>query len=174
MESEVWKHFSRTSSTKDAMAVCNICKKKLSCKGSTTSSLIRHLENVHKLNLKKRRHDADGPTNVQSTRTSTQTQQKKPLTMDKYLTNHSIEYIVAKLAALDGFTINAITKSSFIRDSLARRSLRLPKHPADVMNLIHKYYEDTAKKQIINKIEMQIKAKKKFSLTLDAIDATLM
>lgn len=163
MESEVWKHFSRC--TKDAMATCKICCKRLSCKGSTTSSLIRHLENMHKMNMKKRKQDLDEDS-LQPPESSSSTQPKKPLTIVKYLTNQSLEYEVARLVALDGFTINGITKSSFTRRSISSRNLYLPKYPADVMKLVYKYY-DFAKKEQTDKIKMQMQSNKKCSLTLD-------
>ena len=48
-QSKVWKHFTRGDD--DDSATCTHCSKIISCKGSSTSGLFRHLKSKHKLSL---------------------------------------------------------------------------------------------------------------------------
>ncbi|GBP75913.1 Folliculin-interacting protein 1 [Eumeta japonica] len=48
--SKVWKYFTKTKDP--PLAQCVKCPKQIACKGSNTSGLVRHLEHIHKINLK--------------------------------------------------------------------------------------------------------------------------
>ena len=74
--------------------------------------------------------------------------------------------IVSQLAAVDGFSINSIGKSKFIRESLSAKGLRLPFWDCDIMNLIHSEYNDI-QKQIKTEIEIKLKGNSRFSVTMD-------
>lgn len=91
---------------------------------------------------------------------------KKVKTMHDFVKKESLEEIVAKLAAKDGFSVNAITKSEFIRQKIFEMNYKLPKNPSDVMNLVHKLCE-IVKNDLKDKIKMMLANKEKFSLTLD-------
>ena len=78
----------------------------------------------------------------------------------------SLEEIVSKLAALDGLSINCITNSSFIRESLQQRNYCLPQNNSRVMNLIYKFYE-TIKNETINELNCMKNKGQKFSITID-------
>ena len=56
---------------------------------------------------------------------------------------------------MDGFSIHFIAKSKFIRESLSTKGLRLPFWDSNIMNLIHREYNDI-QKQIKTKIEMKL------------------
>ena len=55
-----------------------------------------------------------------------------------FVKQQAFEDIVSKLATVDGFSINAITKSEFIRKSLSEKGMVLQKTPFHVMNTIKK------------------------------------
>ena len=91
--------------------------------------------------------------------------QKQP-TILNFFTTTSLEAIVAKLAAMDGLSINIITTSSFIRESLKQRGYRLPKNNSRVMDLIKSFYIN-AKQETENELHCIKKNRKTFSITLD-------
>ena len=59
------------------------------------------------------------------------------------------EELATKLAAVDWLSINAITKSEFIRQSFSEKGFVLPKNPSDVMGLVHTQYFKVAKNTTI-------------------------
>ena len=67
---------------------------------------------------------------------------------------------------MDGFSIHSIGKSKFIRESLSAKGLRLPSWVSDIMNLIHREYDDI-QKRIKTEIEMKLKGDFRFSVTID-------
>ena len=73
---------------------------------------------------------------------------------------------VTKLAAVDVFSINAITKSEFIRQSFSKKGFVLPKNPSGVIGLVHKQYFKV-KDHIDSKIRSRVSAGSRFSLSLD-------
>ena len=145
--SDVWNYFKKVEKEK---ARCIYCNKMLTCKGSSTSSLHNHLKTVHDKVTEKKSSDA-GP----SSQTSTQ-----PCILN-FVKRTSLEEIVSKLAALDGLSINCITNSSFIRESLQQRNYCLPQNNSRVMNLIYKFYET------INELNCMKNTGQKFFITID-------
>lgn len=86
--------------------------------------------------------------------------------LNKHEEQETIEEIVAKLIAKDGFTISGIARSEFIRQSIKKRSMTLPQQPSDVMNLVFKYY-NTVKEQVVKSIQAMKLKNKKFTLSID-------
>ena len=78
----------------------------------------------------------------------------------------SLQTIVSQLAAVDGFSIHAIGKSKFIRDSISVKGVFLPASDSSIMNLVHREHNDI-QKEVKSKIELKLKSDTRFSLTLD-------
>ncbi|GFS34108.1 BED-type domain-containing protein, partial [Nephila pilipes] len=78
----------------------------------------------------------------------------------------TLEEIVSKLVCVDGFTVNAITKSNFIRKSLHDKGYSFPPNPSDVMKLVYKQY-NVIKARVTNEILSKLNAGLRCSLTLD-------
>ena len=121
----VWDHFQKCEDPKET-AKCNIWEKHYQCKSSSTSGLARHLKNVHRI----RDESNEGSTNASAAEKSSERpiEPKKPTRKrlrqeeeqkDRELAN--IEEDVARMMALDGFSANQISRSSFIRDAFARK-----------------------------------------------------
>lgn len=156
-KSEVWSNFKKVAEDR---ARCNHCNKMLSCKGSSTSNLHHHLKAIHNIITDKKTETTDkqetpGPSCLQ-----------KQISISNFIKRSSLEEIVSKLAAFDGFSINSITTSSFIRESIQQRGYSLPKNNSRVMDLIYTYY-DKAKSETINELDRIKKDGKCFSITLD-------
>ncbi|GFT71633.1 BED-type domain-containing protein [Trichonephila clavipes] len=66
----------------------------------------------------------------------------------------------------DGFTVNAITKSNFIRKSLQDKGYSFPPNSSDVMKLVYKQY-NVIKARVTNEISSKLNAGLRCSLTLD-------
>lgn len=160
MTDSIWTYFSKEKGAEKAK--CLKCQDKfLSCKGSSTSGLIRHLQHVHKINLSKRNANDDqfvGPSKI------VKVQPQSIITF--FNKKQSMAEIVARLATVDGFSIHGIAKSEFIRQSLNERQYNLPKGKSNVMKLIHDFYE-LKKSEIKQKIESYKETFGKFSITLD-------
>ena len=78
----------------------------------------------------------------------------------------SLQTIVSQLAAVDGFSIHAICKSKFIRESISAKGFRLPFAETSIMNLIHCEHK-TIQEEIKGKIEAKLQSNTRFSITLE-------
>lgn len=124
---------------------------KISSPQGSTSTMRRHLLSVHRI-------DAD--------KNEAEVEKKKVKTLDCFMVKESLEEMISKLAAEDGFTIRKITTSKFIRQSFSLRGMSLPADEKSVMSLIYNFQEKI-KLQVINDIKKELSSFKKFSITLD-------
>ena len=133
-ESFAWMYF--TKSLNEEVAVCNKCKTFIKCRGWSTSWLIRHLKSKHDIEK-----SVVVPAKCTAVDDGLSTSSSKNTTVQQKLTvfirKDTREELVTKLAAVDGFSINAIIKSEFIRQSFSEKGFVLPKNPSDVMGLVH-------------------------------------
>lgn len=159
---DVWQYFTKLS-TNGEKAQCSKCPQQLSCKGSSTSGLLRHLQGKHNITIKRPTAEDQQPS---SAPTPCKVAKPEGSSMIQFIKRQSLEEIVARLAALDGFSIHAITNSEFIRQSISARGLQLPKSNTAVMKLVHDFYnkaKDLTKKEIEKRVAMG----EGMSLTLD-------
>ena len=84
------------------------CNFKIMCKGFSTSGLLCHLKNAHK------EKDLDMKCPHKDTGSEIGNVQRK---MMMFVKQQTVEEIVLKLAAVDDLSVNALTKSEFIRKS---------------------------------------------------------
>ena len=129
----------------------------MSCKDGSTSGLSRHLKSKHNLNSSE---SEDQPC---SKKVKVQQKSILPFVSAK---KESLQGIVSQLEAVYGFSIHSIGKSKFIRESLSAKGLGLPSWNSDIMNLMHREYNDI-QKQIKTEIEMKLKGNSRFSVTMD-------
>lgn len=167
--SEVWAYFEKLAGSESA--TCKQCGRNIKCKGSSTGGLIKHARGVHNLEIPTAKNpektvssSATATSSQSPAESSSAAKRLREGTILSFVKRESMQEIVSRMAALDGFTISGITKSQFIRESLAKRSFKLPKDKKNVMNLVHSYFE-TAKKEFI--AEIQTLKDGKFCLTLD-------
>ena len=157
---DCWKYFKRGSDKN--IVICIYCNKELSCKGSQTTGLHRHLEAKHKMTRGSTEDNTISPKRTKLSTTAT--------TLEKYLKcvkMETLEEVIAKLAVVDNMPILTITKSEFIRNSLKLQGFKqLPQHPTDVMNLIKKF-SSFVKLEMINQICEMKNEMKKVSLSVD-------
>lgn len=90
---------------------------------------------------------------------------KRQMTILHYVKGLDLEETVSKLAALDGISVNPITKSEFIRESFTSKRMQLQRSPSSVMTLIHNYYSKV-KQLYIQKLDV-FKCDKKLSISID-------
>lgn len=146
--SSVWKIFKKSGVES---AICSLCSKTLSCKGQSTSGLLRHLQNVHK----KRNEKESSTVAEQPTANKVRIIQS---TMDQYAKKENLGSLVSKLAAIDGFTIKGIIRSIFIQESMKLRGYNLPKNESNVKEIIMEQFK-TVKLEltsVIKKIRCQL------------------
>ena len=86
-----------------------------------------------------------------------------------FVKQQAVEEIMSKLATVDGFSINAITKSEFIRKSLSEKGIVLPKNSSYAMNMIKKQY-DLTKQSVILEITTEKSTRSQYSALLDNLN----
>ena len=160
--SNAWKYFEKISSD---TAKCRECSKKISCKGGSTKGMNTHLSSIHNISDPAKRKAVDDPPDTVNPPVKKMSQPsifKSMAQSDK----ETLPEIVSKLVAKDGFTVNGVTKSDFIRSSLQARGFKLPKNPSAVMNLVHQQSDILSakdKSEIVNLLQSGVK----FSITFD-------
>ena len=107
--SKVRKHFDHADNNE---GTCKHCRKNISCKGESTSGLLRHLKSNHSLSLE----DEERPLIAKKVKI-----QQKSITSYVNIKKESLQTIASQLAAVDGFSIHAICKSKFIRESISAK-----------------------------------------------------
>lgn len=170
--SEAWKYFEKVVNTETAK--CKQCNATISCKGSSTSGMVKHLRIRHSISFQnakanssvlpsKKRKSSEASSSPSTSASSTGATNTG---IAKYLKRQSLDEILARLVALDGFSPNAIAKSEFIRESVANRGYLLPKQSHTVMDHVHNFF-DLARNEIIEHVQKVKAEHQKFSLTLD-------
>ncbi|KAL0859841.1 hypothetical protein ABMA27_010181 [Loxostege sticticalis] len=163
---KVWKHFKKIN---ESTAQCSLCPKQISCKGSNTTGLDRHLQRVH--NISVNQPPPDESKSVVQPGTSCEPESKKikrenQSEITRYVARKSLSEIISRLAAEDGLTIRAITKSKFIRESITQRGYKMPKNETEIMKIILNYYEEK-KAEMIQKFKNLVASGTRFSLSVD-------
>ena len=169
-QSMVWNYFDREGSS----AVCKRCGRKLSIKGGSTSSLRAHLRQVHCISLTdSRNNDASDSELVESS----ESQPKVPIrkqrfqqsTIEKCLKKaeyDSIDVVLAKLVAIDGFSMNAIVHSEFLRAAFLERGFTMPKCPSSLTKILNNHSSDL-KQQMTDNFRVMIERGQRFSFMID-------
>ncbi|XP_074174497.1 uncharacterized protein LOC109443974 isoform X2 [Rhinolophus sinicus] len=151
-----WEYFRKDKDKESAR--CQICSKTLQCKASSTSGLHRHLEYIHGMKRKKKSDLTNGEPMPSPS--------KRQTTILHHVKGLDLEETVSKLAALDGISVNTITKSEFIRESFTSKGMQLPRSPSSVMTLILNYYSKV-KQLYIQKLNVFKRDNKKLSISID-------
>lgn len=133
-------------------AVCGRCEVIIKCVGGSTSVIAAHLKNKHQIDVKNKA-------------TETNVSQKRGKTMLDFVQRRKVNEIVSDMAT-DGISIRAITRNTYIRESIQRDGYNLPLNESRVKSLIHGDYDDK-KAKMIQEIKSQIEKDKKFSMNID-------
>lgn len=161
MPSSVWNWFRKVPGRPD-FAECTYkstedseeCKSVLSCKGGSTSGLMRHLKSH---NIK-----PDSVCSSSSKSIPVQTSINFPKRQQK----QTLGEILARSAAVDGTSLNAILNSEFVKFYVTHHGYSMPKSTETVKKEILQFYESAAQ-EYKTTFQDQLKAKKKFSITTD-------
>ena len=121
--SDVWKHFEKYGEE----AKCLICKKNLSCKGST--GLRNHLL-IHNIQLGLDHISDNEPL---SKKHSTQS------LLPSFSKKQSLDEVIARLAAEDGCSYIKISRSKFIRSSLKEKGFTPIQDHSTVSRMVLRY-----------------------------------
>lgn len=157
MVSNIWDHFEKGGSKG---AKCKLCKKIIKCEGGSTSGMISHLKLVHQMLIKTNKPDDDDGACTSALAI------KKKKSISNYFQRETLEEILSKLVALDGFSFYSITNSVFIRQSISNLGFTMPKNSTLTMELVKSFYNHT-KNKLVEKIQSKISVGKRFSLSVD-------
>ena len=125
-KSPAWQYFDKSG---NGTAKCKKCSAMIKYQGVSTSGLRRHL---HK-------HDVMLESSNSS---SSSKQQKIGWTQEKLgfdRETKSLQEIVARLVAVDGISIHALCKSEYLRKSMSRDGMCLPRSPSTITEIINQY-----------------------------------
>lgn len=163
-----WNYYDKND--KEESAKCKKCNAKIMCRGWSTSGLLRHLKNKHAIEkppeYTAKRFADDGGDSGESSVSSDNKRKPSQTKITSFLKQDTREQIVSKLVAVDGFSVNAITNSSFIREALRDKGYSLPRNPNLVMEIIYKQY-DVTKAKMKQEICDTLKMGSRFSLSID-------
>lgn len=136
--SAVWAHFAKLSRDK---ARCKVCGAVLSCAGSSTSGMIRHLRMKHVASASADSADSasifPSVTPKRSCALGEElqaTSKKRKLFFNR--TGRSLAEVVARLVAVDGVPPESLIRSDFLRDALYKDCLQAPSSFATTMRLV--------------------------------------
>lgn len=157
--SSVWKYFRKLPNDPN-FAKClytdsdgKECSKIISCKGGSTSGLIRHLPS-HNIQLSSS-SSSSNPTAVQTT-----------INFPKQHRKVTLGEILAEVAAVDGISLNAIVNSKYVKFYVSNHGYNMPKSTTTVKKEILKFYE-IAVEEYKSIFANLLKSNKKFSITTD-------
>ena len=159
-KSKIWNYFvlHQNFINKQAKAKCNKCGTSISNIDGSTSAMAKHLNVMHAINYKQDENEKfqEEPT-----------PKKSKTIFDFIIPKKGLQDIVAQLAAVDGISIRAITRSQFIRESILKAfGKHLPKNETDVMTLIHENFE-IKKQEMIMLLQNKLNQNNRYSITLD-------
>lgn len=155
MSSIVWQHFQKTK--EKGKAKCLKCPKILSCKGSSTSSLLNHLKNIHKISIEAE----DRPSSSQTDPIVTPNPPIKT-----FLKKTTLGQVLAQCVAEDGISVNALQNSKMARSYLKSLNLEMPSSNTTIWKLIYEFYEQK-KVEYIELFKKKKAKNEKFSIVVD-------
>lgn len=158
-KSIVWSYFDKKNA---AEAKCLKCGVILSCKGSSTSALRNHMKLRHNMLLNDNQAE-DTTATSSKIRKVDQTLKHSILTFAK---KDTLDSILARCAAEDGFSINAITKLLAIKGFVESRGFNMPTSNNTVMKHVLCFYEEK-KNELKAFFENSKKNHLKFSMSED-------
>lgn len=157
-KSRIWKHFQRSS---DDKAQCLLCSGHVYCKGGSTSTMWKHLNNFHEYEAKEIHLELEQEQSQPAKKAKTSVKPQRSM-MD-FVKRKSIEERMAKAIALDGISPFTIARSEFFGEACTALGLNLPKSHKTIMEMAHTFFKEAREETI-----REIKASGvKFSLTMD-------
>lgn len=161
IDGDLWQYATKIVKGKEISAQCKKCPTIIKFSGGSRTAFLRHLKNKHGIDLKQQ-NEAEDAQDVSEGQPVT----KKAKTIASYLVpKQNLAEIVSEMA-INGISIFAITRTKFIRDSVAARGFKLPSSENSVMKLVHNDYEDK-KARLIQEIHLRKEKSLKFSMTID-------
>ena len=132
MASFVWKYYKKVLPNH---VICNICGQKLSCTGSSTSSLKRHLDSNHpfiKNSSKANKISSDTITEDEMTDLPL-----KPFLRPKNNLKKKMEEDICRMAACDFISLKSIALSSTLHSAFKAKGYQnFPKSPSTISSII--------------------------------------
>lgn len=186
-KSSVWHYFWKASDKNTAK--CKSCHQILKTAGSSTSSMRNHLRVIHSIDLKLTKDDGkkistpscssiisstdtsrtsdQNVTKTQSQEDLTDQSRKKQKLMTDYVQNYnSVEYIIAKMAALDGLPFKTFCTSEELRKLFQNSGYKLPSSANSIKDIVLKANNEI--RSVMIKEIQELKAQElKFAISLD-------
>lgn len=169
-DTSIWKFFLKDRSKQ--FAKCVKCSNVLKTAGGSTSSLHKHMKNVHSISTLKRqaeRNDSIISTSSSLPAATSNERPKKSKISDYYnvVESETLQLVIARMASLDGIPFDMFCKSEDLRKGLTARGFQ---NIPTSHNTIREYVLGYAN-QIRQRVILQLKHLKsddtKFSITCD-------
>jgi hypothetical protein len=158
LDDDMWKYAKKIIKGKEISAQCKKCPKIIKMSGGSRTPVLRHLMIQHGINIKQQ-------SEIQVVDDVEPAANKFKTVADFLVPKQNLPEIVSEMA-INGASIRFITRTKFIRDSVAARGFKLPANESGVMKLLLQDYDD--KKALLSR-EIQLKKEEnyKFSMTID-------
>lgn len=156
-KSKTWDYFKKAAFE---TATCNKCGISMQTKGGNTKGMINHLNLVHDIQISKL------PVHTISNDTTDEPISSVSSTSKKQNLRESLDEILAKCAAVDGFSFRGITNSEAIRGYVVSRNYQMPKHPMTTQKLVMEFSNEK-KNELKQQLIEKIRTNQKFSITVD-------
>lgn len=156
---EVWQFFEKSANV--ASAKCKRCSKTIKTTGGSTKGLHTHLRTIH--NIDTRRKDDDETTALTS-----QPETKKRKLTDFFATkdDNSLQAMVSRMVARDGFPFKVFVTSNDLRSALRAKGFELPKSEHSFRKMTMDYAMKI-RSYNLQEIQQEIKEGRKFSVSFD-------
>jgi hypothetical protein len=149
MVSSVWEYCEKVTIDGVTQARCNVnsCGRLFSRKGSQTSGLRYHLLAEHEINLFKEKVEKENK-------------------IVPGIKRKSLEELIARLMANDGFSANGIASSNTLAELFSAYGYNKPTSATSVMKLMEQFYE-SKKVEMIDELKKRLVNRERFSTTKD-------
>ena len=129
-KSKVWENFTKKGKNE---ATCNLCQIIIQRQEANTTGMINHLK-IHNILLQKKK--------AEEMNDDCSSKKLKTESMLNFVGRESLNEILAKCAAKDGFSIRGITFSEATSGFVKSINYDMPKCETTVMKNIMKFYEE--------------------------------
>lgn len=170
----LWDYFAKGDSAENAQ--CLLCSAVLKLSQRSRKGLVIHLKSKHCIDLKSQSSTSrKDPCNVSQIASQSQVAdncedlipKKKAKTIDNFLVKeNSMEKMISRMIAKDGFTFNTFCKSIDLRNLFLKSGFKLPTSPNTIRSIVITF-ANSIKANIINRFTNLQEQNQKFSLTFD-------
>lgn len=166
-KSKTWDYFTKNAGQESA--TCSRCGVRIKVTGGNTRGMINHLK-LHDINFNT--HENINSPSLSTTQASSSTvstsahKRAKNEPIFKFLIRESLNEILAKCSAWDGFSFRAISRSEAIKGYVLSKNYEMPKSETTIRGHVMQFAEEK-KASLKQTFSEMLTGGKKFSISVD-------